>query len=202
MIIYKVHNKLNGKIYIGQTKTNINQRVYEHLKIGGSPLFHKALKKYGVKSFELSIIDISDSIQELKEKEKYWIKFYNCKAPNGYNLTDGGDGIVGYIYSKEVLKKMSESHIGKMIGDNNPARRPEERDRRRRIRKGKTFEQLYGKDKAEKIIKKMSISMKNYDISGDKNPSKQPEVRKKIKEKWKDQEYREKIKQAKSKRRE
>jgi group I intron endonuclease len=136
MIIYKAVNKVNGKIYIGQTRSTVDQRIYEHLKIGGSPVFHKALKKYGIKSFELSIIDFADSIQELNQKEVYWIKFYNSKIPNGYNLTDGGNGPIGYVWT-EVQRR---NH--------------------RRDLKGKTYEEIFGEEKAKILKRKISEAIK------------------------------------------
>jgi len=111
MIIYKAQNKINEKIYIGQTKFNVQYRILEHLRYDGNTYFNKALKKYGIEVFDISIIDTAETKEELDEKEKYWIKFYNCKAPNGYNLTDGGDGVINP--SEESRKKMSEARKGK-----------------------------------------------------------------------------------------
>lgn len=52
-----------------------------------------------------------DSFEELDVKEKYWIKFYDCQSPKGYNLTEGGDGISNP--SEEINRKNSDSHKGK-----------------------------------------------------------------------------------------
>jgi len=131
MIIYKAENKVNGKIYVGETLHKLETRIHDHFRMGGSPVFYNALKKYGIQNFSILVIDTAKSIKELNEKEKYWIKFYNCKVPNGYNLTDGGDGITGYIHTPEARKKISEKLKGRkreyMVGDNNPMKRPEVR---------------------------------------------------------------------------
>lgn len=118
MIIYKATNKINGKIYIGKTVLSLNRRMMFHLrsKVG---IFTKALKKYGIQSFDLEIIDTANNEFILFEKEKYWIKYYNSKVPNGYNLTDGGEGMSGHSPSEETRKKMSESSKGKNVGSSN-----------------------------------------------------------------------------------
>lgn len=111
MIIYKAQNKINEKIYIGQTKDNLKKRIVDHERMGY--IFHKALVKYGLQNFDISIIDLAKTKEELNEKERYWIKFYNCKVPNGYNLTDGGEGNSGYIWTEKDRKKMSRLMMGK-----------------------------------------------------------------------------------------
>lgn len=110
MIVYKAQNKINEKIYIGITTKSLNARIYGHLKRPGWAL-HNALIKYGIQSFVFSIIDVASSFGELKEKEKFWIGFYGCKAPDGYNLTAGGDGN-SHPRSEETKKRISEGHKG------------------------------------------------------------------------------------------
>lgn len=105
MIIYKATNKINGKVYIGKTIYSLNKRMSVHVcsKVG---YFSHALRKYGLQSFDISIIDAAQSEEILNEKEIYWIKTFNCRAPNGYNLTDGGEGTSGRIVSEETKKRM------------------------------------------------------------------------------------------------
>jgi hypothetical protein len=169
MIIYKAHNKVNGKIYVGQTKKNVEQRILEHLKYTKNTYFSNALRKYGLQSFEISVIDVSENVEILNEKEKYWIKFFNCRAPNGYNLTDGGEGVInpsditreklseagrgrpspnkGKCFSEEWKKKISESH-------KNPTE--ETRTKMREAKKGKRMLSLLGKPRSEETKKKIS----------------------------------------------
>lgn len=92
--IYKYTNKKNGKIYIGRS-INITKRRWEHLH-NPSPYsyFDQVLKKVGEEEFLFEIVELC-SIEEIKEKEKYWISYYNsCVLDNkngGYNLTRGGE---------------------------------------------------------------------------------------------------------------
>lgn len=113
--IYGIRNKINDKWYIGQSQ-NIKERNYRekrNMKLGKfhnsneNPHFVNAIKKYGVNAFEFVIIEYC-SVNELNEKEIYYIKKYNSKSPNGYNLTDGGKATRGYKHTKEARKKMSE----------------------------------------------------------------------------------------------
>jgi group I intron endonuclease len=111
MLIYKAINKINGKIYIGVTASTVLARIQQHYKIN-KYLFGKALRKYGLQSFEFSVID-SALLKEIAfEKEMYWIKSYNSKAPNGYNLTNGGDGRKGHPITEETRDKLRRSHLG------------------------------------------------------------------------------------------
>lgn len=100
MIVYKYTNKLNGKAYIGITTRTLEQRHREHLKqMGDGNYFHNALLKYKPDNFKLEILIETDNLDELKEKEKYYIKKYKTFAysenPEGYNCTLGGDGAFG-----------------------------------------------------------------------------------------------------------
>lgn len=88
--IYKITNKINGKIYIGQSQ-NIFQRWADHRyesKSNTKPLY-KAMRKCGIENFTFEIIEECDCSQ-LNEREIYWTKYFQSYS-NGYNLTPGGD---------------------------------------------------------------------------------------------------------------
>lgn len=92
--IYKIENKINNKIYIGKS-IHIYQRWKEHkkkaLNNNTKTYFHQALKFYGFNNFKWDIIE-EVPLKKLDEREKYWINYYNSIKPNGYNLTEGGEG--------------------------------------------------------------------------------------------------------------
>lgn len=96
--IYKATNLINGKIYIGQTSRSIKFRITEH--VSKRTLLGKALIKFGKINFKFETIDHAHSKSEADEKEKFWIKFYDCRVPNGYNIQEGGTG-VGDLYVGE-----------------------------------------------------------------------------------------------------
>lgn len=100
MIIYKTTNLINGKIYIGQDSKN-NPKY-----LGSGVIFLKALKKYGKENFKKEIIDTALTIDELNDKEIFWINENNSTNQIiGYNVSFGGSGIT---LPKEVLLKKSE----------------------------------------------------------------------------------------------
>lgn len=81
--IYKIENKINGKIYIGQS-VNIERRFNEHCRRDEQQI-DQAIQKYGVNNFTFSILEECE-IEQLNQREDYYISKYNSIVPNGYNL--------------------------------------------------------------------------------------------------------------------
>jgi group I intron endonuclease len=100
MVVYKVTNLLNGKVYVGY-KLN-DRKSY----LGSGPLIKQAIAKYGRENFQKEILEVCTSIEEVKEQEIFWIKKLNCIAPNGYNITEGGLGATGLKHSPETIEKI------------------------------------------------------------------------------------------------
>lgn len=96
--IYKITNKVNGKVYIGKTMYSIQKRWKEHLKAAKRsncekrPLYD-AINKYGAENFKIEQIEQIEECSNdiLNERERYWIEYYGS-FKNGYNATIGGDG--------------------------------------------------------------------------------------------------------------
>lgn len=92
--IYKITNKINGKIYVGQTSSTTEERWKGHKRAWHSarqcPVLYNAFDKYGIENFEIEEIEQCDN-ENLNEREIYWIKQYNSYE-KGYNATVGGDG--------------------------------------------------------------------------------------------------------------
>lgn len=132
--IYLLRNNINGKVYIGQSK-NIEKRLRRHelsIKYNYIKTYIKnAIKEYGWINFEKMVLEYCDT-SLLNEREKRWIKLYNCANNEiGYNLTLGGqDGFNGIKMSDE--RKLNKP---KLIGN-------------------KTS--MFGKKHSDKTIKKMS----------------------------------------------
>jgi group I intron endonuclease len=93
MIVYKAKNKLNNKCYIGKTTKSLEERMDQHIKHSekGKSKFFKALKSYGADNFEWEIIYTAETLTELDEQEKYYIKLYDS-INEGYNMVEGGTG--------------------------------------------------------------------------------------------------------------
>lgn len=114
MIVYKVINKINNKMYVGKTNGNLFDRKRKHERISlrsKNTYFHNALNKYGFDNFEWSILCETDSESKLNALEKFYIAAYR-KIGKLYNMTDGGEGKNGWKPSSETLLKMSQSKIG------------------------------------------------------------------------------------------
>jgi len=113
MQIYKIHNKINGKLYIGKTVKTLNQRWNSHVRMAKKKTnrcLYDAMNKYGYDNFEIISICQASNIKELEQLEKSYIKkFKTLDRAYGYNMTEGGDG--GPM-PPESLKKMIEKKTG------------------------------------------------------------------------------------------
>lgn len=104
--IYKVTNKINGKVYIGQTIQSVKDRWYRHCGKRGiskaemNTHFKRAILKYGKDNFTIEVLETCDSTL-LNDREKYYIKLYDS-FNKGYNSTLGGtDGYKPFKTTKE-----------------------------------------------------------------------------------------------------
>ena len=110
-LIYKIPFP-NGKCYIGLTNRTIEARWKEHnraAKAGDTKLLYNALRKHNmVDTFQMIVIDTAETLQELCEKEIAYIEIHNSHyiRGNGYNMTDGGEGVSGYEYTEEARQKV------------------------------------------------------------------------------------------------
>lgn len=113
--IYKIINKINNKIYIGQTTRNLQKRITEHksefnLQTHNNKYLLNAFNKYGWDNFEFSIIDTAKNLIELNNKEVFYIDQYKSNDKNiGYNIEMGGNNALA---SEETREKMSKTHLG------------------------------------------------------------------------------------------
>ena len=77
------------------------------------------MNKYGINNFSFEIIEECKK-DELSEEERYWINYYNSTAPNGYNLTKGGEGGNTFQYRTEEEMKITKEKIrNASLGTNN-----------------------------------------------------------------------------------
>lgn len=112
-VIYAYKKKSTQKIvYIGQT-VNLQNRHYKHTKIDpwdptlveyNYPL-SKGIRKYGVQEYELLVLEEVNNIENLNEREIYYIKKYNTYY-DGYNQTIGGSNRVMPLYEDKIIDKV------------------------------------------------------------------------------------------------
>lgn len=110
MVVYKITNLKNNKIYIGQTIQSFEARMSKHIydsKNNKAYLISRAIAKYGVENFTFEIIDWATNQTELNYLEWIWIHKENSIRPAGYNLKEGGKNAP---INTEHRKKISESN--------------------------------------------------------------------------------------------
>lgn len=178
-IIYKITNKINGKIYIGQTcgkngfesRYSYNgkgiERVYKFYKnsksrgIGYNKHLLNSIEKYGFENFEIEeIFDTANSKFELDMKEIYYIDYYNSTNDKyGYNEEFGGSRGIPSIETRE---KMSKNHAD-INGENNPFYgKHHSKENKEKISKANSGEKngMYGRVYTEEERKQMSEAKK------------------------------------------
>ena len=120
--IYKITNKINWKTYIGQTtQKNPKTRWKQHKRVANKILeknenyinrhdyFHNAIAKHGSENFKFEIIDTAETLDELNEKERKWIYYYNSdKRKYGYNTEQGGRKFIAEEHREEHSKNLSK----------------------------------------------------------------------------------------------
>ncbi|MCK9319241.1 GIY-YIG nuclease family protein [Methanoculleus sp.] len=109
--IYVITNKINNKQYVGQS-VDVDKRWISHkfasTQNNTNIILYNAMSKYGVDNFVIQVIEKDIPINEIDEKEKYWINKLNTLKPNGYNMTLGGEGSWGRVTSKSTKNKISK----------------------------------------------------------------------------------------------
>jgi len=149
MIIYETINLINGKKYIGMD-SNDNPKYF-----GSGLLILRAIEKHGKDNFVKRIIEECKTKEELKEREDYWIQYYNAReSENYYNIMPGGLGGDYFTHhpNKEALRE-------RFVGKNNP---------------------FYGKTHTEENKEKMSFSGKdNYMFNKNHKEETKEKMRKK-----------------------
>lgn len=113
-VIYKVTNKINGNFYIGQTKMRLGSRWSKHkqdAREGKGWVLASAIRKYGVESFCIEVLEQCNSRDELNHAE---IRLIAAMKPE-YNSCAGGGGVGSP--SKDVRKKLSIARLGKKISE-------------------------------------------------------------------------------------
>lgn len=186
--VYIHTSNTSGKSYIGVAKHGIEKRMTYHLweaDRGSNFHFHRALRLYGEDDFTSGVLESGLTETEAFECEQFYIAKYDTFC-NGYNMTEGGDrgpvkvgsdnGMYGRKHTKEAKQKMSEKK--KLLsGEKHP------QYGKVSFRRGKTYEQIYGEEKAAELKenrRQSQLGRKRPHNTGENNPAKRPEVRAKI----------------------
>ena len=117
-IAYLLTNTVTGLRYVGKTTQTLEARWKRHVRDAVRQrrvMLHRAILKYGAAAFVRETIGEYDTGAEALAGEIEWIARLGTKAPNGYNLTEGGDGARGLIPGPETRAKMRAWQVGKTI---------------------------------------------------------------------------------------
>lgn len=184
--IYKITNKLNGKIYIGKHQTkNPNDGYY-----GSGKAIKDAIKKYGKQNFVKEVLWSFDTEDEMNAKERELITEEFVRREDTYNLGVGGEGgahFLGkkhskttkekisknrtFVVSDEYRKKMSIVNKNRILSDqakkniSDAAKKPKSEETRKKIRNARALTNLKHSDETKNKISQ-SVSGKNNPMFG------------------------------------
>jgi group I intron endonuclease len=160
-IVYCAISPSNKKYY-GYTIKSLEKRKEGHYKDAviknSNKFFSKAIRKYGIENFNWYIVE--EHYRETKielhgilcEREIYWILKDKTYLPEfGYNMTKGGDGALGYKFTLEQYKKVCEFNKKLTDAQRGIPRTEEIKQKMSLAKKGKTYEEIYGEEKAEEM---------------------------------------------------
>ena len=164
MLVYKITNQINGKVYIGITTGSIQKRWREHkcaANKGNQLPLYKAIRRYGYEAFLIEQLSTADRLEDLKAQEVKFIKEFGSfyADGNGYNMTDGGDGVnfinrargeksVRAVLTEEIVRFIRSPDLTNTTNDNLVAMVEEkfgrrfERDTIKCARNGKAWKHL------------------------------------------------------------
>lgn len=118
--VYLATNTVNGKLYVGKAM-DLARRQNEHLGDARRDMprsaLGRAIRKYGRQAFTFDVLEEYESEDDALWWEGWWIQYLSTKTPHGYNVTDGGRGAVGVVFSPERRKKISEALTGKKLSE-------------------------------------------------------------------------------------
>jgi group I intron endonuclease len=110
MYIYRITNKINDKVYVGQTvQSNPKMRWYAHLdycRKGRKSHLYDSMRKHGIDNFNWEVIDQSTSIEELNNLEAKWLAHYRLLGEVYNNREAGGNK----KHSADSIEKMRRVH--------------------------------------------------------------------------------------------
>lgn len=182
-VVYAHINKTNGKIYIGQTSTTLEERWKNGKGYNNNRHFSNAIKKYGWDGFEHIVLKDNLSLDEANAIEEDFINQYKSNDRQyGYNIKSGGKNgkmadetkrlisksKIGHIVTKETKDKISKNHAN-FSAENNPRYGKHcSEETKEKIRKNNKSELRKWIKRPPEVVQKMIEN--HQDFSGDKNP--------------------------------
>lgn len=101
--------------YVGKTVNRPSTRLRGHIskaRGGDTRPVSNWIKKHGSENIRYRILEVVPREGDLYGREQWWIGHLNTVVPNGYNLTDGGPGSTGLVFTDERKKNISNARLG------------------------------------------------------------------------------------------
>lgn len=161
MIVYKITNLINDKIYVGQDINN------DPNYFGSGIMILNAIKKYGKNNFKKEILENCTNEKEMDDKEIFWIKELNSTNRNiGYNICEGG-------HSYRTMRGENNPMFGKHLSEETKQKIREKRKlqkmsdgQKEQLRIKWSGEENPGKNKSKETIEKIRTSLSKLDRTG------------------------------------
>lgn len=133
-IIYIITSDSTPMVYIGKTTKTLNERWIRHKRHAKAALEHKhdplarnefyenmcnkrfydTIVELGIDTFRIQELE-TVAIDQLDEREKYYIQRYNSIAPNGFNLQTGG--MKGTKHNESTIQLITKTKLS-VLDDN------------------------------------------------------------------------------------
>ncbi len=106
----------SGRRYVGLTSIGAAERWRAHVRDARhgatKSILHSAIRKYGARAFSHTLLERMSTEAGAKRAEILWIRELGTQAPGGYNVTAGGEGILGYRFTAESKARRSAARKG------------------------------------------------------------------------------------------
>ena len=153
--VYQITCAATGKHYIGISSKGGKRRFKTHIynALSGRPgVLYAAIRKHGAESFSFEVIACAVSHDDATHLERAIIADRETMTPNGYNMTEGGEGVCGLEVSEATRARMSKAHKARQAN-------PELRAR--------TSAALTGKQKALDHVQKVAEALRGKSLSAE-----------------------------------
>lgn len=116
MFIYLIDFNYNNWFYVGKTTNSLNERYLSHNssrrknKLLTHKVWNKSIKEGNTP--EIILLEKTDE-ENINNLEKWYIAYFKSIGAKLTNLTEGGDGLAGLVFSPEHREKISKNSIGK-----------------------------------------------------------------------------------------
>ena len=115
--IYKIQNRINNKVYIGSAIGHYKRKGQHFYLLRNSKHFNNHLQnswnKYGENNFIFEVLEFIEKLENLKEREEYYIKEYTSNNPEiGFNCRTYCNTNLGVKRSLESRLKQSRNKKG------------------------------------------------------------------------------------------